>query len=51
MHLVMVKPWPMADAAPQIHRSDVRSVCGNLVYDRLTSKFHFANVSISMKPK
>ena len=51
MHLGMVKTWPMGDAVLQIHRSDLGNVCGNLSHDRLTSEFHFLNVSISKKPK
>lgn len=51
MHLIMVKTWPMGDVALQIHRSDLRNVCGNLLHERLTSEFYFSNVSISIKPK
>lgn len=51
MHLVRIKTWPVGEAALQLHRSDLRSMCGNLVYDRLTGEFHFSNVSISVNPK
>lgn len=51
MHLIMVKTWPMGDVALQIHRSELRNVCVNLLHERLTSEFYFSNVSISIKPK